>query len=444
MNKKPTLAEKLHRRKIKQPPKYLYLILAYIWKLMYEKKLGVTIEYKVEPKKEKGPFIVVSNHASRLDYIFTGLAFLPHRMNFVAGYNEFFRSHLALVFRLLQVIPKKNFVPDIYCMREIKRILKDGGSICIFPEGMSSISGANQPVALGSAKFLKSCGVPVYGTHISGGYLTSTKYCLDERYGRVDVAVDLLFTPEQLASMSEEEIQAKLHENLLQDDYAWNKKAHVAYGGQGNMAQNMHDLLYWCPRCGSEFTMHGEGNTLVCRHCGNGVTVNEYYDLTPLDETCVVPDTPRIWFDMERARAAEAVRQPGFTLSEHVQIGMLPLYENLKNQATSEMVGEGVLTLDCTGLTYRGNCRGEEVELHMPIAQLLTYGMCTDVTRFYTFFDGEFCEFYPDGHTVGKWLHCTEEMHRHMGGKWKNFPDAQTRYDVLLPEGMTKKEEKTA
>ncbi|MBR5489159.1 MAG: 1-acyl-sn-glycerol-3-phosphate acyltransferase, partial [Firmicutes bacterium] len=113
MDTKQTLAQKLHSRKIKQPPKYIYLILARIWRMMYEKKLGMTIKYNVDPKKEKGPFIVVSNHASRLDYIFTGLAFLPHRMNFVAGYNEFFRSHLAMVFRLLQVIPKKNFVPDI-------------------------------------------------------------------------------------------------------------------------------------------------------------------------------------------------------------------------------------------------------------------------------------------------------------------------------------------
>ena len=439
MDTKQTLAQKLHSRKIKQPPKYIYLILARIWRMMYEKKLGMTIKYNVDPKKEKGPFIVVSNHASRLDYIFTGLAFLPHRMNFVAGYNEFFRSHLAMVFRLLQVIPKKNFVPDIYAMREIKRILKGGGSICIFPEGMSSISGANQPVALGSAKFLKSCGVPVYSTHIAGGYLTSTKYCLDERYGRVDVTVDLLFTPEELKALSIDEIEARLHENLLQDDYAWNKREHAAFTGAEKMAHNMHDLLYWCPRCGSEFTMHGEGKTLVCTHCGNGTTVDEYYDFHPLDETCVIPETPRVWFDMERARAAEAVREPGFTLTEHVKMGMLPLYEMLKKEDTCEMVGEGELTLDSTGLTYRGTRRGEEVELHMPIMQLPTYGMCTDVSRFYTFFDGEFCEFYPEGRTVGKWLHCTEEMHRFMGGKWKNFPNWQHRYDVTAEEA-----EKTA
>ncbi len=429
MKEKMTLEQKLHSRRIKSPPAFIYRLLANIWRLMFVKKLGFTWEYRADPRKETGPYIVVSNHASRMDYIYTGIPLLPHCMNYVAGYNEFFRSHLALVFRILQVIPKKNFVPDVYCIKEIMRIIKSGGRICIFPEGMSSISGANQPVALGSAKLLKHCGVPVYVCHISGGYLTNTKYCLDERHGKVHMVIDKLFSPEELKNLSEEKITDILQEAIKQDDYAWNKTARAAYDGGGNMAKNMHDLLYWCLRCGSEFTMRGEGDRIVCSHCGNGAAVNEYYDLIPLDESCVIPETPRVWFDMERANAAEAVKAPDFKLAERVKLGMLPKYEMLKNQATSEIVGEGILTLDHTGLRYCGTCRGETVELFQPIGNLPTYGMCTDVSRVYTFIHGEFCEFFPETPSVGKWLHCTEEMHRFEGGKWKNFPDAETRYN---------------
>jgi len=430
MEQKMTLAQKLHSRKLHQPPTFLYILLANIWRLLFIKRLGVTHEYRADPRKETGPYIVVSNHASRVDYLYTGIPFLPHRLNYVAGYNEFFRSHLALVFRLLQVIPKKNFVPDMYCVREVIRIIKSGGRVCIFPEGMSSISGANQPVSLGSAKLLKHCGVPVYVCHISGGYLTNTKYCLDERRGKVHIVVDKLFTPEQLKSLSEDAITDILHEAIKQDDYTWNKTARVAFDGHGEMAKNMHDLLYWCPRCGAELTMHGEGDTIVCSHCGNGATVNAYYDLLPLDETCVIPESPRVWFDMERANAAKAVQDPEFTLQEHVKLGMLPEFKMLQKEATSEIVGEGILTLDHKGLHYRGTCRGETVELFQPIRSLPTYGMCTDVTRIYTYINDTFYEFYPETHSIGKWLHCTEEMHRAEGGKWKNFPDAQTRYDA--------------
>ncbi len=429
MAQKMTLDEKLHSKKLHQPPAWLYNLLANIWKVLFVKKLGVTFEYKADPRKDTGPYIVVSNHASRVDYLYTGLPFLPHTMNYVAGYNEFFRSHLALVFKLMQVIPKKNFAPDLYCIREIRRILKSGGRVCIFPEGMSSISGGNQPVALGSAKLLKMCGVPVYVCHIAGGYLTNTKYCLDERRGKVHVTIDKLFTPEQLKALGEQEITDILHEAIRHDDYTWNKTARVRFAGGGEMAKNMHDLLYRCPRCGKEFTMVGEGDVIRCTACGNGATVNEYYDLIPLDDACVIPDSPRVWFDEERAHAAELVKDPSFKLEEPVELGMLPDYEMLKNQATSEIVGKGTLTLDHTGLTYRGTCRGEDVTLHRPIAQLPTYGMCTDVSRIYTFIDDKFCEFYPATHSVGKWLHCTEEMHRFEGGKWQNFPDYIHRYD---------------
>ena len=47
--------------------------------------------------------------------------------------------------------------------------------------------------------------------------------------------------------------------------------------------------------------------------------------------------------------------------------------------------------------------------------------MCTDLSRFYTFVNGEFVEFYPEHRTVEKFFLATEELHRLNGGKWKDF-----------------------
>lgn len=423
---KMTLQEQLHTRKLKKPPKLIYCILGYVWKLLYFKKLGVQAEIKTDPRKEKGPYIVVSNHASRLDYIYTGAVLLPDTLSYVAGYNEFFRSHLAGIFRLLQIIPKKNFTPDIYTIKEIARILRSGGRVILFPEGMSSIGGGNQPSAIGSGKLLKHFGVPVYITKISGGYLTSTKYCLDERPGEVHVVVDKLFTPEQLKQMSAEEIQHALDVAIQNDDYEWNKTAKIAYDGKGRIAQQMHTLLYRCPRCKTEFSMRGEGETIRCLACGNGARVNADYRFTPFDETCVLPDTPKQWFDEERKDVYRALQDPAFVLTERVRLGMLPRYEPLKNLATSEFVGEGEIRLDHSGFTYAGTRNGEAFTFHIEPKLLPTYGMCTDVSRVYTFYEGEFYEFYPETECIAKWLLATEELHRMHGGEWKNFPWADT------------------
>ena len=424
MNEQPdqTLQKKLVRRRLHKPNYIIYRILAFVVvKLMFEKKYGVTYSYKVNPRDFKAPFVVVGNHASRLDYIFSSLAVLPHSLNYVAGYNEFFRDHLAFIFRLMQAIPKKNFVNDFYTIREIKRIISKKGNIMIFPEGMSSISGSNQPCAIASGKLLKHLGLPVLRIGISGGYLTSTKYCLDERPGRVDVEVDLLFTPEQLAELSENEIQTKLNQAIHHDDYEWNKTARVKFDGQGQMAKNLHDMLYWCPRCGAEFTMKGEGSTITCTACGNGAQLNDYYDLIPLDEACVIPETPRVWWDKQRDLARELVKDESFTLREQVKLGTLPKSKYLKDQKTSEISGSGELTLDRSGLRFAGQRDGQPFAFSIDACKLPTYGMCTDMSRFYTFVDGEFLEFFPESRSVAKWLLTTEENHRRAGGLWQNF-----------------------
>lgn len=421
---KRTLQQKLASRKISPPFKPLYLILVLVMRLLYQKRLAVSIRREIDLKGYKGPYIVVSNHASRYDYLYAVMAFFPHTLNFVAGYNEFFRSHLAFIFRLMQVIPKRNFVPDLYTIRAVSRVLKKGGRVILFPEGMSSISGANQPVALGSGKFLKHFKVPVLKMNIAGGYLTTTKYCLDERPGRVDVTVSELFTPEQLAKLSADEIQARLDAALYHDDYAWNQKEQVAFCANGRIAHGLHTLLFWCPKCGKEFCMRGGGDTLLCTHCGNGATLDERYALTPLDDTCFIPPTPKAWFDLQRAHVRRAVSEEGFALREKVRLGTLPRFSYLKNQATSEIVGEGYLTLDRTGFSYEGSRGGAPFSFHIKPAQLPTFGMCTDITRFYTFVDNEFFEFFPETESVEKWFLAAEELHRLEGGAWRDFDRA--------------------
>ncbi len=435
-----TLQEQLYLRKIRKPPALIYWVLALVWKLIFVPRYKVHYTWKIDKKTVKPPFIVISNHASRVDYLYTGIAFLPHRLNYVAGYNEFFRSHLRGIFHLLQVIPKKNFTPEVYSIKEIARVLRAGGNVILFPVGMRSISGSNQPAAIGSGKLLKHFGLPVYQTHISGGYLTNTKYCLDDRPGRVDVTVDLLFAPEDLEQCSAEEIQQKIDVAIHHDDYEWNKTARVRFDGHGELAKHLHHLCYWCPKCHRFFTMKGEGNVIRCTHCGNGATLNEYYDLIPLDETCVIPESPSKWCDLERRIAWRDIQDPAFELKERVKLGTMPEHEVIPNKQTSVLTGEGDLRFNKDGLFFRGTNAGKPLELHIATDLLPTYGMCTDVGFFTTYIDGIYYEFFPEREVTERWLHVTEEMHRKNGGKWKNFPWADT-YDPLPPDLAWKAEE---
>ena len=422
---KQTVEQQIHARKI-SPPNAIYDILGTVWRLFMYRQYNVHYTFKKDFRKEPGPYFFISNHASRLDYIFTGVPMLPVRMNYVAGYNEFHRSHLSMVFSLLRVIPKKNFTPDVYTIKQISRVIKEGGRVCIFPEGMSSISGANQPVAIGTGKLFKHHKVPVYYSVIRGGYLTSPKYNLKDRCGRVEVEFDQLFTVEDLERMSPEEIEQAINRAIYHDDYAWNKIHQYSYNIGENGAEHLEDLLFWCPKCGRQHTMKTKGNTIFCTECGNGATLTDTYELIPFDESCVIPETQTEWFNLERDVIREEVQREDFVLEEPVRLGILPKYELLKNQATSEIAGSGILRLDRSGLSYNGTKNGEPFTFHLESRALPTYGMCTDVSRFYTFVNGEFLEFYPEHNVVEKFFLATEELHRLNGGKWKAFSFEET------------------
>lgn len=429
MKKKKTLQEKLAVRKYKRPNKFLYALLSNIViKGFLQKKYNPTYKIIDSINDCDGPCFLIYNHQSRLDYVFINQVTYPTRLNFVVGYNEFFRSHLQFIFKLIQNIPKKNFNSDVASIRAMNRIIKQNGCVCISPEGMSSITGHNQPVACGTGKLLKHYHIPVYMVKLKGAFLTNHKVCLDERKGRVDVELSKLFSPEQLLSLTPEEIENKCNEALWQDDYEWNKKERIKFDTKGKPCTHLHDLCYKCFKCGSEFNMIGKDNYIKCNTCGNGANMNDYYDFIPFDKTCIIPESPSKWVDQERKYVYQEIQDPNYKFVENVKIGKLLDYKFLKNKKTSEICGSGKIIINHEGFFYKGTKDGKNFEFKIDYAHLPTLGMVTDVTFFALYYDGNYYDIFPENPKVGKILLLVEEMHRLHVNNWKNFKWADT-YD---------------
>ena len=91
-----------------------------------------------------------------------------------------------------------------------------------------------------------------------------------------------------------------MDEAIFTDDYEWNATRQNSYKRKdGKYAENMEQILYKCPRCGTEMQMEGRGDKIVCKHCGNGATLDDKYNLKPIGDS-VIPRNPRVWFDFER------------------------------------------------------------------------------------------------------------------------------------------------
>ena len=416
-----TIAQKLAEREARPPGTILYSILVKGVVPLLSKGVKPTFTYKARPSEDKGPFVLISNHASRVDYLYTAPVCYPRKLNYVVGYNEFFLWPTSILLGAAQVIPKRNFTPDIHCIKQIFNIIRKGGCICIMPEGMSSITGMAQPVMPGGGALLKRLGVNVYYTKISGGYLANTKHYLKQRNGRTDVTVDRMFTPEELATLSVEQIEDRMNELLAHDDYIWNKEKQVEFKDKGDgMAYALDTLLYMCPKCGAMHKMECSGDTMRCTACGNTISIDSRFNINAVGEDSVCPELVTDWTIMERRKAAEEVRREGFSYSGHVRIGRLPEHRKLGLGQTSKICGDGELRLDAEGLHFDGTENGSPLKFSIVPAALPTFGMCTDISRFYTFLDGKFIEFYPDGRDALHWDHLVEELHRAKGGKWQD------------------------
>lgn len=423
MEGKETLQEKLRKKKFHIPNPVIAGLYRFIMGNLVMPKYKPEITITDDINDCKGPCFLIWNHLSRIDHAYVMKAAWPKRINIVAGYVEFFRSHLHTVFRLNQILPKKNFTQDIPGMKAMQSIINQGGCVCFSPEGMSSIYGTNQPVVAGTGHFLRHYKIPVYFLEMHGQYLQNTKVCLDERYGRTVAEMKLLFSVEDLERMTDDEVEAKVNEAFRGDDYEWGKKHHIRWKTNGEICKRLSDICYRCPKCGAELTMKAEKDYIKCTACGNGATMDEYYEFHPYDDTCVIPESPSKWVEWERTKVIKEIRaDENFSFSCHGKLGDIPEYHWIKNKASSELCGEGTLTLDHKGIHFDGVKRGEPY--HFDLSYGIVYSLIIEVgTDRFAFYEGKnMAEIIPDDPVTGKVLLIVEEMHRYHYNIWKNFP----------------------
>ena len=436
MKEKLTINKKVSLLKFKKPSSLTQFLFVRLAKMLYYKKCDVTVKRSIDLKDYKDlPVIIVSNHASRMDYAFATFAMNGRKVNFVAAENEFHRAKFKTVFSMAHVIPKKNFVPDITTIRGMAQIIRKqkAGAVCIFPCGMSTISGAQQPSMLGTGKMLKHFGVHVLGMRINGGYMVSPKFDIRERYGKVEVELFELFNPEQLKTMDPDDIRKKVDEAIFTDDFQWNKTRQHSYKCDWGYAYNLHQLLFQCPACGS-MQMKGEGNTIECCACGNKATLDGKYNLVPTKGS-KVPATIVDWYNNQRRALRRLVKNPDFFMEEHVKLGVLPRYDYLGNNEMSVLVGDGILRLDRQGLSFKGIRDGKPFEVFIHSENINELCIPNDGSMCYTYASGEFLEFVPDSPSSFRWSLAVEEVYRENGGKWSNFDWFDYDNDAPLVEG---------
>ena len=182
---KKDLKARLINRKIKKPNPILMAVGMWVLGLI-NKSHGVEFTYDYDRDKIKDqPTILLSSHSSRLEFIYTIYGFGRKDINVICGFQNILKRGLYGLFLRLGVISKYLYQPDFMCVKNMIKVLKRGGSLGLFPEGIQSTSGSTHPINPTTTQFIKRSRANIVVCSTRGAYLATNRYSPDRKKGYI-------------------------------------------------------------------------------------------------------------------------------------------------------------------------------------------------------------------------------------------------------------------
>ena len=215
------------------------------------------------PQLRKRQCLVVMNHQTGFDQFFASLAAFPRHLYFIASEDLFNLGLLSTLLRwAVAPIPIKKQTTDVNAVRNCIKVAREGGSICLAPEGNRTFSGLPCHSNPAITSLVKKLGLPLAIFRIEGGYGIQPRWSDVCRKGRMRAYVSRIIEPEEYADMSREELYALLQKELFVDETQNGQEFH-----HKELAQYIERAMYVCPNCGlSEY--HSHQDIITCKKCG--------------------------------------------------------------------------------------------------------------------------------------------------------------------------------
>lgn len=329
--------------------------------LVFRRKVG-----RNDIKDKQGPFLVIANHQCKLDFVnLIGMTRRP--MSFVLSKSFFSTLPIQGFLKKLGVIPKQQFQTTVGDMKRMKAVVEAGQPLAIYPAGLMCEDGLSTPVPKATYKFLKWMHVDVYMARTRGTYFVMPKWSGKIRPGVTKMDVTLLFTREELETLSLEQIQARTDAVLLYDAYKEQAEDPQRYADCSDI-RGLEQVLYMCPHCKEEFSMEVVGKSqLRCKACGFSQTMDDmgfFHCGAKEKEIPFVSDWSRKIYDdvlqsIEENDALTLQAETEFQMVDHRKHKMVP-------------VGQGSLCLRRGSILLSGILRGEPMELEVSVLGIPT------------------------------------------------------------------------
>ena len=172
----------------------------------------------------KGAFVLISNHQSFLDPLFCGTPLKRH-LHFLARDTLFTNRFFGWLLSSVNTIPVRQGEADLPAIRNIIAKLKEGYSVCLFPEGTRTSDGKITPFKPGLGLLCRRGRAAIVPVLIDGAFEGWPRHKKIFSPGsKISVCYGKTLTPEQVEKMDDRQLADNLTQTLrrMQNDYRLN------------------------------------------------------------------------------------------------------------------------------------------------------------------------------------------------------------------------------
>ena len=333
--KKPVTKKKKNNSWIRPRHKVIRTILYYTLgtysKLRYNAKVEKFKEW------EDRPYCILLNHQTPFDQFFVGMS-VKGNIYYLATEDIFSLGWVSDLIRwLIAPIPIKKQTSDVRAVMTCIRVAREGGSICIAPEGNRTYSGRTEYMSPAIIPLAKKMGMPILLYRLEGGYGVLPRWGDVVRRGKMHCYVSRVIMPEEYKAMTDEELYEVVKEGLYVNEACVDGEYR-----HRKAAEYLERLLYVCPHCGlSTFESHGD--TVSCKTCGRKARYTPTKELEGDFPYRFVAD----WYDAQEAfiNQLDVTEQAEALYTEKVALSEVIPYKKkvlLDKNATVELYGHSI------------------------------------------------------------------------------------------------------
>lgn len=305
-------------KRMPEKPRWYLQILT--WLLSFPETFAVRSDIrKYNMNGVEGPYIMLCNHNSFVDFKVATRAVFPRRSNYVVAVDGFIGRE-NLMFKV-GCFMKRKFVSDPVIVRQIRHSLSKNKVICqIYPEARYSLVGTNSILPDSLGKLVKMMNVPVVTLISHGHHLRQPFWNLKKRRVKTMTDMTQIMTIDEIKTLTVAEINKRIRDAFTYDDYKFQLESKLVID-EPYRAENLHKPLYICPHCHKEDQMTSSGTKIWCQHCGASYTMNVYGQLSNKNETKFshIPD----WFEWQRKMVRQDIETDRYYVELDVNVDLL-------------------------------------------------------------------------------------------------------------------------